>query len=114
MIGDKTDLQLVAGNTTNDFVSLPLDYMDEHCSQTLALNYGSIEAVKLSLTKMTKYPSGMRCAMRIQAPEGKRLIVRIEALDIQGTQSTLCQDGDYLQIFDGPTESSITHQGAYT
>lgn len=85
--------------------------MDEHCSQTLALNFGTIEAVSLKLTKMTKYPSGIRCAMRIQAPEGKQLILRIEMLDIQGSQASSCQDGDYLQTFDGPTESSITHQG---
>lgn len=85
--------------------------MDEHCSQTLALNFGTIESVRLKLTQATKYPDGIRCAMRIQAPEGKQLIMRIEMLDIQGSQASLCQDGDYLQVFDGPTESSMTHQG---
>lgn len=53
----------------------------------------------------------MRCAMRIQAPEGKKLVVRIENIDIMGTQDSMCQDGDFLQIFDGPSESSISHPG---
>lgn len=77
------------------------------------MNHGSVEAVKLRLTKDSKYPDGMRCAMRIQAPEGKRLLIRIENLDIEGTQESLCQGGDYMQFFDGPTESSIIHPGKY-
>jgi len=88
--------------------------MDEHCSQTLALNFGTIESVKLKLTKSAKYTDGMRCAMRIQAPEGKKLIMRIEKLEIQGGQGPLCQGGDYLQVFDGATESAMTHAGRYT
>ena len=54
---------------------------------------------------------GMRCAMRIQAPEGKRLVIHIENLDIDGRQEALCQGGDYVQFFDGPSESSIIHPG---
>lgn len=88
--------------------------MDEHCSQTLALNHGSVESVRLSLTKQPQYPDNMKCAMRIQAPEGKRLLVRFEMFNVQGSQTTMCQNGDNLQIFDGPTESSMTHQGLFS
>ncbi|KAL4234187.1 hypothetical protein ACF0H5_005840 [Mactra antiquata] len=89
--------------------TIPEYFLDEHCSQTLSLNYGSVEALRLRLTKTLTYPDGMRCAMRIQAPEGKKLVVRIEKIDIMGTQDSSCQDGDFLQVFDGPSESAISH-----
>ena len=40
--------------------------MSEHCSQTLALNAGSLQAVRLRLSNAPTYPDGMQCAMRIQ------------------------------------------------
>ncbi|KAH3775790.1 hypothetical protein DPMN_177198 [Dreissena polymorpha] len=45
--------------------------MDEHCSQTLALNQGSVETVRLRLTKAPNYPDAMFCAMRVQGARGK-------------------------------------------
>ncbi|XP_060557777.1 uncharacterized protein LOC132718166 [Ruditapes philippinarum] len=89
--------------------AIPEYFVEEHCSQTLALNHGNAESVRLRLTKSSKYLDGMRCAMRIQAPEGKRLVIHIENLDIDGKQEVLCQGGDYIQFFDGPSESSIIH-----
>ncbi|KAH3775820.1 hypothetical protein DPMN_177227 [Dreissena polymorpha] len=85
--------------------------MDEHCSQTLALNQGSVETVRLRLTKAPNYPDAMFCAMRVQAPEGKKLLLRFREFNVQGSQDALCQDGDYLQLFDGPTEESPPIQG---
>ncbi|XP_045194871.2 uncharacterized protein LOC123550504 [Mercenaria mercenaria] len=102
-------LAVVIFSSTLQTLAIPEYFIEEHCSQTLALNHGNAESVKLRLTKSAKYLDGMRCAMRIQAPEGKRLVIRIENLDVDGSQEALCQGGDYLQFFDGPSESSIIH-----
>ena len=91
----------------------------------LNLNYGAVEAVRLLLTKNQKYPDGMRCRMIIQAPEGKRLSVRIEDFDLDasavyqnnqnnpnaGLMQQQCANGDYALFYDGPDETSLPLRG---
>ena len=97
------------------------DYIEDHCDQMLNLNYGGVEVVRLLLTKSEKYPDGMRCRMIIQAPEEKRLLMRIEDFDLdantvfQNNQNNpsaqitpqQCGNGDYALLYDGPDENSL-------
>ena len=88
----------------------------------LNLNYGGVEVVRLHLTRETNYPDGMRCRMIIQAPEGKRLMMVIEDLNldadsvIQNNQNTNiggqlmtteCGNGDYAVFIDGAAENGM-------
>ena len=88
----------------------------------LNLNYGGVEVVRLHLSKDKKYPDGMRCRMIIQAPEGKRLMMMIEDLDLDantvfrnnqnmntGAQITsqACGNGDYALFIDGSDENGL-------
>ena len=88
----------------------------------LNLNYGGVEVVRLHLTRSEKYPDGMRCRMIIQAPEGKRLMMVIEKLDLdanselQNNQNTNtgsqmmtqgCGNGDYAVFIDGSAENGM-------
>ena len=90
--------------------SIP-DYVEDHCSQTLALDFGSVEAVKLKLTKALSYPDGMQCTMRVQAPPGKKLHMGIQRFDVKGLPDLMCQSGDYVQFIDGPNGQSRVVQG---
>ncbi|KAK3590994.1 hypothetical protein CHS0354_020353 [Potamilus streckersoni] len=84
--------------------SLPEYFMEDHCTQTLTMNYGSIEAVRIHLTKSKRYGENMGCSMRVEAPEGKLLIIRFEDFDVRGIPDLMCQSGDFVEIFDGSSE----------
>ena len=56
------------------------------------------DSVLLKLTKLERYDRNTECVMRLMAPENKRLMIKIESLDIQWEHN--CTH-DYLQMFDG-------------
>ncbi|KAL3858776.1 hypothetical protein ACJMK2_009029 [Sinanodonta woodiana] len=68
------------------------------------MNYGSIEAVRIHLTKGRRYGDNLGCSMRVEAPEGKLLIIKFEDFDVRGIPDLMCQSGDFVEFFDGSSE----------
>ena len=73
--------------------------MEDECGQIIDMTREDADSVQVKMTKLeTGYDKNIDCVLRIMAPENKRLVIKINELDIQWEQNC---SADYLQIFDG-------------
>ena len=74
------------------------DYMADRCGEILDMKREDADSVQLKLTNQERYDRNLECIMRLMAPENMRLMIKIEAVDIQWEHN--CSH-DYLQMYDG-------------
>ena len=72
--------------------------MEEKCGEIINMATDDADSIQLQFTKSERYENDMDCVLRIMAPENKRLIIKIDRLDIQWEENC---SADYLQMFDG-------------
>ena len=85
-------------NEKNLLTSIPTDYIDNYCSNTLDMGRAQVTAGRLLLRRPGEDLRFENCFMFIKAPANRRLILKFHSFDVPAPYGC---DKDSLQLFDG-------------
>ena len=82
--------------------------MEDKCGEIVDMSEEDADSVRLHLTKSERYGQNMDCVLRLMAPENKRLVIKVDTLNVQWEQDC---GADFLQMFDGTSLNGVVVEG---